>query len=214
MIAVRYLPPGLPALSITYVGAIASLATIVPLWVLFGERVPLNWGAHWWQFLLLAACSLAAAQSLNIAYRSAPASVAGSLEYVSILFATGLAWMTQGLIPPVGIWFGVSLITIAGLVTAWRESGIGNEPSLSPHLSKRIGRFQPIGASGTAGMAGDHVKSLYVAHVQPKIHVLSQPRLHSLQPNSSRPGKGNVGAKLAWFGLKSSILTGAVHLIF
>jgi drug/metabolite transporter (DMT)-like permease len=48
--------------------------------------------------------------------------VAGSLEYVGILFATGLAWMTKGLIPPVGIWFGVSLIILAGLITAWRES--------------------------------------------------------------------------------------------
>ena len=122
MIAVRYLPQGLPALSITYVGALASLATIVPIWVIFGEREPLNWSAHWWQFGLLAVCSLGAAQSLNIAYRSAPAAVAGSLEYVGILFATGLAWMTQGLIPPVGIWFGVSLIILAGLITAWRES--------------------------------------------------------------------------------------------
>jgi len=125
MIAIRFLPKGLPALSITYVGGIASLLTILPLWFLFGERVPLNWSAHWWQFCLLALCSLGAAQSLNIAYRSAPASVAGSLEYVSILFATGLGWLTQGLIPPIGIWFGVSLITAAGLVTAWRESRHG-----------------------------------------------------------------------------------------
>lgn len=135
MIAVRYLPPGLPALSITYVGALASLATIIPLWVLFGERVPLKWDVHWWQFVLLAVCSLAAAQSLNIAYRSAPASVAGSLEYVSILFATGLAWFTQGLVPPVAIWFGVSLITIAGLVTAWRESRHRQKPDAAKPTS-------------------------------------------------------------------------------
>ena len=135
MIAVRYLPPGLPALSITYVGALASLATIIPLWVLFGERVPLKWDVHWWQFVLLAVCSLAAAQSLNIAYRSAPASVAGSLEYVSILFATGLAWFTQGLVPPVAIWFGVSLITLAGLVTAWRESRHRQKPDATKPTS-------------------------------------------------------------------------------
>ena len=79
---------GVPAISITYVGGIASLLTILPVWVLFGERIPLDWAAHWWQFGLMGVVAIGAAQALNIAYRSAPAAVVGSLEYVAIIFAT------------------------------------------------------------------------------------------------------------------------------
>ena len=122
MISLRFVPKGPPSIWITYVGALAALSTIIPIWFFFGERVPLNWSAHWWQFVLLAICSVVSAQGLNIAYRSAPASVVGSLEYVAIIFATGFAWFSQGLIPPNGIWFGVALIFIAGVVTAWREA--------------------------------------------------------------------------------------------
>ena len=122
MISLRFMPKGVPAISITYVGGIASLLTILPVWVLFGERIPLDWAAHWWQFGLMGVVAIGAAQALNIAYRSAPAAVVGSLEYVAIIFATGLAWFTQSLIPPAGIWFGVALIMTGGIVTAWRES--------------------------------------------------------------------------------------------
>ena len=122
MISLRYMPKGVTAISITYVGGIASLLTILPVWVLWGERIPLDWSAHWWQFALMGVVSIGAAQALNIAYRSAPAAVVGSLEYVAIIFATGLAWFTQSLIPPAGIWIGVALIMAGGVVTAWRES--------------------------------------------------------------------------------------------
>ena len=122
MISLRFMPKGVPAISITYVGGIASLLTILPVWVLFGERIPLDWAAHWWQFGLMGVVAIGAAQALNIAYRSAPAAVVGSLEYVAIIFATGLAWFTQSLIPPAGIWFGVALIMTGGIVTGWRES--------------------------------------------------------------------------------------------
>jgi len=131
MISLRFMPKGVPAISITYVGGIASLLTIFPVWVLFGERVPLDWAAHWWQFGLMGVVAIGAAQALNIAYRSAPAAVVGSLEYVAIIFATGLAWFTQSLIPPAGIWFGVALIMTGGIVTAWRES---------VHARRKLGR--------------------------------------------------------------------------
>ena len=58
------------------------------------------------------------------------------------------------------------------------------------------------------------MKGLHVPHIQPKIHIVGQPRLHGVQSDRACAGKGDVGLERSWFGLKPSISARAVNLSF
>jgi len=95
-----------------------GLIMAVPAWMNWIAPTPGEW-------LLLAAIGVVSyfAQKANItAFRYGEASLLASLDYVRLVYATGLGWLLFEQLPGVSTWIGAGIIVVASIYTVHREA--------------------------------------------------------------------------------------------
>ena len=117
--------------------------TTILAWQAIGVGVVMTGPALWtWtaptarEWLLLGAIGAVSyvAQRLNIlAYRWGEASLLASLDYVRLLWATGLGLWLFGTLPSLETWVGAAIIVLASIYTVYRERVRGRALAAGPH---------------------------------------------------------------------------------
>ncbi|MBS0367401.1 MAG: DMT family transporter [Proteobacteria bacterium] len=79
--------------------------------------------AHWKPLLLLGILAAIAQHLFTVAYRGAPASVVGPLEYTALLWGAALDWVFWSTAPAARIFLGGGIVIAAGLYLLWQERG-------------------------------------------------------------------------------------------
>ena len=95
-----------------------GLLMAVPAWLDWIAPTPTEW-------LLLAAIGFVSyfAQKANVvAYRYGEASLLASLDYVRLVYATGLGWLLFDQLPGASTWVGAGIIVLASIYTVHREA--------------------------------------------------------------------------------------------
>lgn len=95
-----------------------GLIMAVPAWLTWVAPTPHEW-------LLLGAIGVVSyfAQKANvIAFRHGEASLLASLDYVRLVYATGLGWLLFAQLPATSTWVGAVIIVLASIYTVHREA--------------------------------------------------------------------------------------------
>jgi len=95
-----------------------GLFMAIPAWLDWVAPTPGEWA-------LLAAIGFVSyfAQKANvIAYRHGEASLLASLDYVRLVYATGLGWLLFDQLPGTSTWVGAGIIVLASIYTVHREA--------------------------------------------------------------------------------------------